>query len=254
MSREIRHFEIKEVNVMFKQAWRSYIASLHPRYLKKAYNSGATFMLIYWFVIYPLIMNAVTDNLEFYDLALLMLMRMLPSLIMSWSNISSKYLMPKEMYLCPMNEHERKEYINDVLFIKIGVSVLLGMCIEVIWGIFMGFYIAKVIIMLLVNFSIGIVNYITTEKKGFNNLVVSIGLIIMVCVAFLEIGTEGSLTGFCNWFIVLATVSLPVLDIILIRKKYQPTIALAGEYELAFKVEGKVEPKQVEFNLFAKKE
>ena len=37
-------------------------------------------------------------------------------------------------------------------------------------------------IMLLVNFSIGIANYITTEKKGFNNLVVSIGLIIMVCV------------------------------------------------------------------------
>lgn len=50
---------------MLKQAWRSYLASLHPRYLKKAYNSGATFMLIYWFVIYPSIMNAVTDSWNF---------------------------------------------------------------------------------------------------------------------------------------------------------------------------------------------
>jgi len=39
---------------------------------------------------------------------------------------------------------------------------------------------------------------------------------------------------------------------VIIRKKYHATIALAGEYELAFKIEGKVEPKQVKFELFAK--
>ena len=239
---------------MLKQAWRSYLASLHPRYLKKAYNSGATFMLIYWFVIYPSIMNAVTDSLEFYEVELLMLMRMIPYLIMGWSNINSKYLMSKAMYLCPMKEQERKEYINYVLLIKVGVSVLLGMCIEVIWGIFTGFHIEKVIIMLLVNLSIGVANYIATKKKGLNYFVIIIGIITMIFIAFLEIGTEGSLTGFCNWFIALSIVVLPVLDIILIQKKHRPTIALAGEYEIAFKVGGKVEPKQVEFNLFTKKE
>lgn len=239
---------------MFKQAWRSYIASLHPRYLRKAYDNGAIFGLIYWFVIYPIIMNAVTGNVEFYDVMALMFMRMIPSLIMAWSNINSKFLMPKAMYLAPMKEQDREEFIRNVLLVKIGVSVLLGVCIEVVWGIFTGFRMGKVIIMLLVNLSIGVANYIATKKKGLNYFVIIIGIIIMVFIAFLEIGTEGSLTGFCKWFIALATVVLPVLDIILIQKKYQPTIALAGEYELAFKVEGKVEPKQVKFDLFAKKE
>ena len=40
----------------------------------------------------------------------------------------------------------------------------------------------------------------------------------------------------------------------IIRKKYLATIALAGEYEVAFKIEGKVEPQQVKFDMFAKKE
>ena len=82
---------------MLKQAWRSYLASLHPRNLRKAYDKGAFFQLLYWFVIYPLIMNAVSDNMEFYDIVALMFMRMIPFLIMEWSNLGSKYLMTKKM-------------------------------------------------------------------------------------------------------------------------------------------------------------
>ena len=55
---------------MLRQAWRSYLASLHPRNLRKAYDNGAIFPLIYWFVIYPLIMNAITDNEEIYNIIL----------------------------------------------------------------------------------------------------------------------------------------------------------------------------------------
>ena len=239
---------------MMKQAWRSYLASLHPRYLRKEYDKGRAFWLIYWLVIYPMIMNVITGNDEFYDLMLLMLMRMLPVAIMAWSNLNSKFLMPKVMYLTPMNEQERMEYINNVLVIKIGVSVFLAMCIEIVWGIFTGFHIGKLIVILVANLSIGVSNYLVTEKKGFNNFVAIIGLIIMINIAFLEIGTEGSLTAFCNWCIVLSVVALPVMDTVLIRKKYQPAIALAGEYEAAFKVEGKVESQAVKYDLFAKKE
>lgn len=239
---------------MLKQAWRSYLASLHPRYLRKAYDNGAIFPLIYWFVIYPLIMNAVSDNIEFYNVMALMFMRMIPFMIMEWSNINSKYLMPKAMYLSPMKAQERDEYIKNVLFIKIGASVLLGICIEVVWGIFTGFHIGKVLIMVLANLSIGVVHLISVKRKGINLWAMVIAILIMAFIAFLEIGAEESLAAFCNYFVVIAAIILPILDIRIIQKKYQATIVHAGDYEVAFKVEGKVEPQQVKFDLFAKKE
>lgn len=237
---------------MMKQAWRSYLASLHPSYLRKAYDKGGFFMLIYWFVIYPMIMNATTDNLDYYVIMAYMLMRMLPFLIMNWSNIGSKYLMPKVMYLSPMKEQEREEYIKNVLLIKIGVSLFLGLCIEVIWGLFTGFHIAKVVVIVFVNLSIGVAHLVSDKNKGTNTFAEVMAVLIIVFVVFLEVGTEGFLTVFCNWFIAIAVVLLLILDIVIIRTKYYATILLAGEYEQAFKIEGKVEPKQVKFDLFAK--
>jgi len=237
---------------MMKQAWRSYLASLHPRYLRKAYDKGGLFMLIYWFVIYPLIMNATTDNLDYYVVMAYMLMRMSPFLIMNWSSIGSKYLMPKVMYLSPMKGQEREEYIKNVLLIKIGVSVILGLCIEVIWGLFTGFHIAKVIVIVFVDLSIGVAHLISDKNKGTNTFAEVMAVLIIVFIAFLEVGTEGSLTVFCNWFIAVGVMLLLILDIVIIRTKYDATIALAGEYELGCKREGKVEPKQVKFELFAK--
>jgi len=179
---------------------------------------------------------------------------MIPFLIMNWSSIGSKYLMPKVMYLSPMKEQEREEYIKNVLLIKIGVSVLLAMSIELIWGFFTGFHIAKVIVVVFVNLSIGVANLISVNDKNINLYTMIFAVLIIVSIVFLEVGTEGSLTIFCNGFIAIGVVVLLILDIVIIRKKYNATIALAGEYELAFKIEGKVEPKQVKFELFAKKE
>lgn len=237
---------------MLKQAWRSYLASLHPSYLRKAYDKGGLFVLIYWFVIYPLIMNATTDNLDYYEVMAYMLVRMSPFLIMNWSSIGSKYLMPKVMYLSPMKEQEREEYIKNVLLIKIGVSVILGLCIEVIWGLCTGFHIAKVIVIVFVDLSIGVAHLISDKNKGTNTFAEVMAVLIIVFIVFLEVGTEGSLTTFCNWFIAITVVLLLILDIVIIRTRYHATIALAGEYELAFKIEGKVEPKQVKFELFTK--
>lgn len=261
---------------MLKQAWRSYIASLHPRYLRKAYDNGDLFWVFYWFVIYPVIMGLVNDDsAEMYDLMALMFMRMIPFMIMGWSNINSKFLMPKRMYLSPMKEQEREEYINNVLLIKIGMTVLLGVCIEVVWGIFTEFYLGKIVVMVAANLSIGIAAYISLEALGkmnrkirtivqdktdntknhwVNNLVTITAIATMVSIAILEVGAEENLANFCNWFIAIAAIGLLMLDIFIIRDEYKATVALAGDYELAFKVLGKVEPKEVKFDLFQKKE
>ena len=79
-------------------------------------------------------------------------------------------------------------------------------------------------------------------------------IMVMVSIGILEIGAEESLAIFCNWFIVIVTLVLLALDILIVCTEYKATIALVGDYELAFKVQGKVEPVEVKFDLFAKKE
>ena len=239
---------------MLKQAWRSYITSLHPRNIRKAFDKGAIFPLIYWFVIYPLIMNAVSENMDYYNVMALMLMRMIPAIVLGWSAIGSKYLMPKAMYLSPMKKNERKEYIKNVLLIKIGMTIFLGICIEVLWGAFTGFHIGKMIIIILINLTIAIADLVSGEKKESNTFSKVMAILLMVAIAFVEVGTEGSLTVINNVFIAITVIILPIVNIMIIRKKYDATIALAGNYELAFKIEGKVEPQQVKFDLFANKE
>ena len=259
---------------MRKQAWRSYIASLHPRYIRKAYDNGSLFWVFYWLVIYPVIMGLANDNMsEFYDLMARMFIRLIPFMIMGWSNLNSKFLMTKMMYLSPMKEQEREEYINQVLLIKIGMSVFLGVCIEAIFAIFAGFHIGKIAAMMVANLSIGIASYISLETLGkmdrkihtivkdktdntktswANNLVIGAAILIIGAIAILEAGAEDSLTVFCNWYVVIAMIGLLVLDILIICKEYKATIALTGDYELAFKILGKVEPKNVKFDMFEK--
>ena len=245
---------------MLKQAWRSYWASLHPRYLRKAYDSGVMFQIIYWLVIYPTIMGLVNKNShEMYAVMAHGFVRIIPFFIMAWSDINSKYLMPKVMYLSPMKEQDREEYIKNVLFVKIGMTVFLGLCIEVIWGLCTGFDLRKVLVMGTMNLSMGVATYISQQalkKKNhwLNNIVILCVIIAIFSVAILEVGAEKSLAIFLNWFILIATTGLLIIDIWIVRNDYQTTVVHASEYELAFKVLGKVEPKEVKFDLFEKKE
>ena len=162
--------------------------------------------------------------------------------------------MPKAMYVSPMKEQERMEYINYVLLIKIGMTVFVGLCIEIVWGIFTGFHIGKVLIVMLTSLSFGVASYISTKKRWYNALAMFFAIVVMAFIAFLEVGAEESLAIFCKWVIAISVIILPVLVVLIIRKNYNATVAQASNYEIAFKVEGKVEPKQVTFDLFAKKE
>ena len=47
---------------MVKQAWRSYLASLHPRNYKKIKNVGIEIIWIYWFIIDPIINDFAYGN------------------------------------------------------------------------------------------------------------------------------------------------------------------------------------------------
>lgn len=259
---------------MLKQAWRSYLASLHPRYLRKAYDEGKLFWLLYWLIIYPTMMRFATDSLEAYEVIDLVVFRIIPYFLMGWSNMNSKYLMSKMMFLCPIKEEERQEYINYVLLIKLGVPLLASVLIEAIYSVFYGFSVIKIFIIALMTLSIGIATYVSLETFGkfdkktyaivkdktdntkyhwLNNLVLIAALMVIGAISILDVGAEESLAFCCNVFIVAMTILLVIMDVIMVRGEYKATVALAGDYELSFRILGKVE-KQVKFDLFQKKE
>lgn len=242
---------------MLKQAWSGYLTSLHPRYLRKAYDEGRLFGLFYWVIIYPIIMQAVTGQEEYYDIGFVVTIRLLPFGISMWSDMGSKYLMPKLMFLSPMKETERREYVNHVVFIKIGMTVFYSICGELLLSIFYDFNIFRILIIVFMNFSLALAIYIsaeTSDKKYRVNDIVKVGSgLTIIAIALLTLGATESLASFLKIVIIITTIAVVIMDIIIILKEYKGTIIHAGNYEMAFRIPAK-EDKQVKFDLFQKKE
>lgn len=255
---------------MLKQAFRSYLSALHPRNLKKVKN-GNWFWIVYWLIIYPIIIGS-TNNPNFAQLIWSTVIKMWPFFLMAWSNLSSKFLMSKAMYLCPMTLNERKEYINAVLVIKIGCPVLFGLLIEMVWSIFYGFHPWQCLAILFTHFSIGIATYICFEaptkadrwisyarkdKHGnirwaWMNIVNTVVGIFLLMGFELSDMTEGMTMG-SGIFIGICLGIMLIMDICIIATQYEATVESAGEYELNFRILGKVPTNDnVEFDLFNK--
>ena len=256
---------------MLKQAFRSYISSLHPRNVKKL-KSGGGFWIVYWLVIYPMLMSSI--NVEnFAQIIWSTVIKMWPFLMMLWSNISSKFLMSKAMYLCPMTLEDRRKYINAVLVMKIGFPVLFGLLIEVVWSLFYGFHPLQCLAILFTHFSVGVATYICFEAPSKADRWISyarkdkqgdirwawMNVVVTIVGIFLLLGLEMSdLTEVIDLgsgiFIGICVVVMLILDICIIATQYEDTVESAGEYELNFRILGKVPTNEnVEFDLFNKR-
>ena len=262
---------------MLKQAWRSYLASLHPRNIKKIRESyGYTYFWLVLFVFYAYI--AVEQTNGYADLYCGVLLRLLlPLGLMGYSNLTSRYLMPKAMFICPMKEDERKEYINCVIFIKISAMVVSSLCTELIWSKFFGFRLWEVMIVPFLIFLVGVAEYLgyevkrdekgqlpsVTEDKRGDRIPVwknsAVAMLVIVSIAFLvgydmEMLVEENavsqmiflgLAGVCSAFVILLAYQV-------VKGQHKYVIEQSSDYELHFKILGKVEGPKT-YNLFGNK-
>ena len=252
-----------------KQAWRSYLASLHPRNRKKLRESTTYSWL--WgvlFIIYG--STALLQDHGYADLYCSVLLRLLfPLGLMGYSNLSSRYLMPKAMFLSPMKEEERREYINCVIFIKIGAMVITSLGTELIWSLFYGFRLWVVLLVPFLCFLIGIAEYAGYEVKRnevgqFPSVVydkegnkVRIWMNTMTaCVAIFALGgivgyeielmeevSSNGTIGIFLGFIGICTLLAGLLAYRVVKEQYKYVIMQSSDYELHFKILGKVEKK-----------
>lgn len=261
---------------MLKQAFRSYLSALHPRNIKKLKESPNWFSTIYFLCIYPMLMSIINDD-DFARFIWFAMIKLLPFWLMIWSNVTSKFLMPKAMFLCPMKQEERKEYINCVLLIKIGIPVLFGIALELIWSIFDGFHLWQIIEIAFVHFSIGIATYICFEEAGRNdqqipyvkkdkkgktkrawmNIVsLVLGLLFLAGVRVEDLTSGITFQNGIHLDGVLVAIFLVlflIFDIRILATQYECTIENACNYEQTFRVLGKVPTNDnVEFDIFKK--
>lgn len=254
---------------MFKQALRSYIASLHPRNLKKAKNNKTfdLFNIIWWFAIYPTIIGRGGKDAELSAgiYMLYLTIKLLPALFMGWSNMTGRLPMPKMMYMTPMKIEQRNEYIKSLMLIKIGVPTLLSLVLAIVWRCFFDMSIIQIMLILLANISIGIGTYVCSDlvnkhdrritmavrdKNGepkdawLNTAVVFMGMIILIAlesVDFMNGLTDLDGTAFGIFVFTILWIGLIIADIVILKTRYQDTLANLCNYEITYRVLGKVE-------------
>lgn len=246
---------------MLKQAWRSYLASIHPRNIKKAKEKGYLFTSFFWFFVYPSIIAANQEE-EMAEVILMSAFRFMPFLMLAWSNGNSPFLMSKAMFLAPLKENERRAYVKAGLVIRIGMSVVLSLVIETILSIFYGMNVFRFCVLVFTHFTLVIAFHISFSQphgKGktssqihwVNIMTIIFAIFGVYACSILDVGAEASLAIFCKVLIGIMVAGYIVFDYIVIRKGFDATVALAGNYELTFRIERKVE-KTVNFSVFSK--
>lgn len=262
---------------MMKQAFRSYLASIHPKNIKKMREKN-TLLWIYLIIGIANILPALLleDSPQKWTMSYVFLL--FPMFFMGWSDLSSKYLISKPMFLCPMKREEREEYIRCVLICKIGGGVVFGFLVYLIWSIDYGFQIWRMVELLFLYLSAGIYLYMGYEREAKAGQKTSTIVYdikgnkiypwisdVLVIATFLAIGVYGFLDfkpelflseKVYPFYVVGVSVLLlviAILDIIIVKRQLPYVTEKVGDYEKNFKIvqEKKVAPQK--YDLFAKK-
>lgn len=247
---------------MLKQAWRSYLASLHPRNYKYIKNGGPLGVWVYFLVISPIIGDASSGR-DAAERMWFFAVNLTPFLIMWWSNLEHKITMPKQMYLLPMTVEQRAQYIRTLLSIKIGFPVIVGAVLHIIRGCVYQIHPLQILanIVAIISFGMGMYvcsslrskfdRYIRYAVRGKDGHGKDAWLNIM-CMIFAGVYhfvvslmhkaevAEGSELGFIILAYIIPMVIMIIMDIAIIKTRYAKTVEDTCDYEENFNVLGKV--------------
>lgn len=249
---------------MFKQAFRSYLASLHPGNIKKVNmeNRPSWFLMFYWICYFPAsIVSTSSENRIHYGLCIAyFFVKLLPLFFMMWSSMTYKLVMPKAIYLSPMKYKERETYIQSLLIIKIMVPSILAIILYCIFGCF---YRMNILQMLLVGFlyiTIGIGSTVSSDlvnkydrhivpavrdktgepKDAWLNIVVMvIGILFLIGLEIKDLENGISFSNgsiFENILLFGIVILLLIMDIRIIKTRYAAVVQDRCDYEIAFRI------------------
>lgn len=241
---------------MFKQALYTYWTSLHPRNLKYIPDKRPA-MLILLLVLLPEFREISEYGVgAFYAASVF-----LPVALMKMSNLAGKLNIPKVLFMTPMQEEERKKYIKCLIAIKIGVSMLLGLIIQLAWYVSYSISAALIWISMFVYLSYGIAEYFCVEgalddgvriehgireadgqfSASFCNLG-AITTVVLYFMGLVPLDREGEITPLWDLtiqepalFIIL--VVMLIFDIIIVIRQYRDMLDSVCKFEVEMQAE-----------------
>ena len=245
-----------------KQVLHRYLQSIHPRNIKLLMkdNRASFFLMLWWFALYPFILNqgknppeeAITTTVH-------LVIRLLPVLLMSWSNIAGKIPMSKAMFLAPLKEAERKEYIKNTLYVKIGVPMLFSLILEIVLAFFYKTNVIQIFVIEFTMFSMGLGEYLCchlinkhdrhidlafVDKDGqvkeavMNMMNVILGFLLFIGLEYTDF--TPSMSVFDEVVVIGLLLLMLVFDIRILKTRYQSTVDTISNYEQYFLIKGKV--------------
>ena len=242
---------------MMKQAWRSYLASLHPRNIKNinVQKSVPWFAIVYWLILNPII-GANQGRFDYWTYIGFLTIKAIPIIVLAWSNILGRLSISKAVYLTPMKEEERLEYLKYLMLIKIAVPAILSIVLNIIWGIWGETNILLIALIAFIYVSIGIGSYMCSDlvnkynrhiphavrdKDGepkdawWNIFITFFGIVLLVGLEAGHINGTISITGedILPMAIVGGIVAvLAIGDIVIVKTRYKATLQDLCNYEV----------------------
>ncbi|MBQ3118774.1 MAG: hypothetical protein IJC10_03320 [Clostridia bacterium] len=245
-----------------KQVLHRYLQSIHPRNIKLLMkdNKPSFFLMIWWFMLYPFILNqGKKPSEEAIQTTVHLAIRLLPLLLMSWSNIAGRIPMSKAMFLAPLKEAERKEYIKNTLYVKIGIPMLLSLILEILLAFFYQTNAIQIFVVEFAMFSMGLGEYLCchlinkhdrhidrafVDKDGqvkeavMNIMNVALGYFLFIGLEYTDF--TPSMRIFDEVVVISLLLLMLVFDIRILKTRYQSTVDTISNYERYFLIKGKV--------------
>lgn len=232
---------------MFKQAWYTYWKSLHPRNLKRLENKAFGLVILFLYVIIPVLLTGVSDNID----TLYTFTKFIPLFVLKVSDIDNGIRLQKAIYLTPMQKEERQNYINALLAIKIGVVVILAIVLDLLWGIAYGSGIKDVVTNTIIYGSIGIANCVGVgiigkdikeatktmqkigqEQAGWNLANDMVGILLILGFVPVNTGIYADYLFGIHPVVLAGCIFLLFADYKIMKVNYQTMLRAAGEYEI----------------------
>lgn len=225
---------------MLKQALITYFKAFRYSNFKKINRHSNLILAVFFLVFWPPILQLINGGTSLY----LMSIPLTPIVLITYGEMLMKFTILKEFFLVPMEQKERKKYVNTLLGIKILIPVAIGILLLFLWREMFDRTWIEVVVLTFVYFSTGIgvsIKRNMTKFTGLNstNLIIdTLAFVLMVAMESYDYEIWGP-----EILVILAVEVglLMILDALILARQYKNCVENICNYEKMFQISGKVE-------------
>ena len=224
---------------MLKQAIITYVKAFRWENLKKINRHGNAMLGIFFFTGYPAILDHISKN----DTSMyVMTIPLAPILLIVYGELLMQFMVSKEIFLVPMQDMERRKYVNALVGIKILVPTAFGALLLLLWKVLFDRRWIEVIALVFVFLSVEIGASIKAKGKKYtalNYFNFSISALVFIFMVGVE-NIDYKLYGAGMYvYPVIGIAVLMILNILIFVKHYKGYAENICDYEKMFQISRK---------------